>query len=108
MRDIEIDGGIRRVRGLSRAEIEIMSDKGYPISRWGIELDSLGIDDKASDMFDEMLKIGCQEADTINFGALTPADERRLFFGIVAETFGAKDEEKNSSRSGAGGQTGIE
>lgn len=105
MREIEIDGGVRKVRGITRAEIEILAEKGYPISRWGIDLDGLGIDEKTGEMVDEVNALGCLEAGSLNFEGLTPADDRRLFLGIVTETFGARDEEKNLSRSGNGGQT---
>ena len=103
MREIKIEGGKRNVRGLSVAEIKEMEGNGYPINRWRIELTGLETDADAGKMFEEILEKAV--IDPIDFSTLTPADERRLFFGIIAETFGSGEEEKNLLKSGDSAQT---
>lgn len=106
MREIEIDGGRHKVRGLTRAEINTLAADGLPISRWGLDLNGLGSDPKAAELFDAVIKLGCVK--TVKLDDLTPAAERALMLGIIKETYGDEDEEKNLSRSGNGTQTGSE
>ena len=108
MREIEVNGRKISVRGITRYEIEKMQKDGLPINRWGITLDIDGDSAKAEQMFDAVLKIAVNGDDPVDIMAMTPAEERKLFTGIMAETFGSGDEEKNSSRSGNGTQTESE
>jgi len=108
LREINVNDIVFRVRGLKRSELSDMASNGYPITRWGIDLTGLGSDDKAAEMFDAIMDMGSTGPKNINLEDLTPAEERRIFFAIIAETFGSGDEEKNLSRSGSGTQTGSE
>jgi hypothetical protein len=105
MREIEVNGGKCQVRGLNRMELDELEKKGYPISRWQVDLGGLGRDAKANEMFDEVLNKGCVASTSIDFDALIPVEERKLFLGIIAETYGDEDEEKNLSPSGRPDQT---
>ena len=105
MREIEIYNGQRQVRGLKIREIDALEKQGYKISRWGIDIDALGTEELAAKMFDEILRAGTMCNGDFDFKELTPADERALFFGILAETFGSLAEKKTSSPSIAGTPT---
>lgn len=106
MREIEIDGSRHEVRGLTRSEIKDLSAGGYAISRWGLDLAGLGTDPLAADLFDAVVRLGCVKP--VNVEDLTPSAERALMLGIIKETYGDEDEEKNLSGSGNGTQTGSE
>lgn len=93
------------VRGLTRKELGAMNAKGFPIDRWGVHVIPGGSDEKAEQMFDEILRLGTGNGPAIDLEQLTPNDERKLYIGIMKETFGAEDEEKNLPRSGNGSQT---
>lgn len=107
MREIETEGGPQEVRGLTVGEIDELS-KDYPITRWGCNLDDLGEDAATNEMFESILIAGTIKSPDFDFKQLTPRDERALFFGILAETYGDKDEEKNSLRSGHSTQTATD
>lgn len=105
MREVKVMGQVFEVRGMTRGELGKMKMKGYPVTRWSIDLSGLNNDEKAEQMFDEMLTRGCSPGMPLDLEDLTPAAERVLFMAIVAETFGSEDEEKNSSKSGRPDQT---
>ncbi len=100
MREVKLsDGSMREVGPLTRRQMK--------------EFKKLGIDARGfaptNEQFDEAFyAIVHTQFNDADVDDLTFPDIRELFYGIVAETWGSREEEKNSSRSGPSDQTSTE
>lgn len=110
MREIQIGGKTFAVRSLRQRERKEHGLSGYGYGRFFYsppEKDGGGIDqDKAEEGMDKALALvlGQDTVDEIDaLDGLRGLGAAHL--ALVKETYGAKDEEKNSSPSGAGPQT---
>jgi hypothetical protein len=100
MREVKLsDGSTREVGPLTRAQMKSMADMGIDARGFG----PTGAQFDAA--FNSILATQFSDKD---LDALPFPDCRELFFGIVKETWGAQDEEKNLSGSGPSDQTLIE
>jgi hypothetical protein len=88
-------GSALPVRPLTRAEVrELREAKLYP-------LDPQNLDP----CIDAVMRKILNPAELAVLDALPWADGTKYFHEVMRETFGSRDEEKNSSRSGAGTPT---
>jgi len=97
MREIKIADKALSIRGLKRTEIKKLKEKGFNIEN----IESHQVDD-LFDMVFPML-FSKEENDLIDDSVYRVSIQ--VWKAILAETFGAGDEEKNSSASGNGSQT---
>jgi hypothetical protein len=109
MREIKLGGDVYQVRGLIRRDLTAELKKlGY--SRWGWEPptgeDGEVDSDKSGVGMDLILETVLGEEKTKEIEEKhSLAGLRNVWRGILKETYGAEDEEKNSSKSGRGVQT---
>ncbi len=97
MREVSLSNNeTRTVRPLTRKEMKQVAHLG--IDAYGFHPEQGQFDDA----FDALLHTQFDDADLEN---LSFPDTRELFFSILAETWGAKAEEKNLSGSGPSDQT---
>ena len=88
MRKVNLsDGSTREVGPLTRRQMKDLKSIG--VDARGFHPD----DEQFDSAFDAVLLTQFTDED---LATLSFPDTRELFFGIVAETWGAKDEEKNS------------
>ena len=103
MRVVESETFKVEVRGLTGAEIRQLKADGHPISRLTMGLVELAQDlDQAEKTMDAVLAL------VLSPEQLTEIDKQPsnmaldVWTAVLKETFGARGEEKNSSRSGPG------
>lgn len=97
MREVKLsDGSVKEVGPLTRRQMKEF--KGLGINARGFA----PTNEQFDDAFFAIVHTQFNDADLDD---LTFPDIRELFYGIVAETWGSRDEEKNSSGSGPSDQT---
>ena len=92
-----------KVRGLTRKEVKSFKRYGFYLSFYSPPIDDPELMDEG---IEKVLELCVLTPDT--FAALEEKDNIRsaqVFSGIVKETYGAGDEEKNLPTSGNGSQT---
>lgn len=97
MRKVILSDGSRfDVRPLTRGEIR--TGKNLGLKYLGVKIDP--------DNFDDVLDycLGCLFSDE-NIDNMPNLDQQAIFRAVIAETWGSRDEEKNSDPSGSGSQT---
>lgn len=100
---IKVKGREIEIRALTRGEIKGLRDYGY--TYMGCKTPTL---DTANDCQDEALKI-VVSSDDLEFLDTRPLrDATCVWTEILKETYGAQDEEKNSSGTSDGSQTKSE
>ena len=94
MRVIEIPGREIEVRGLKRKEIKALKEYGYYRSRFAPvkEDDPEALDAAMDAVIEKVLK----KADLAALDDCEPRWTSEVWLGIIKETYGAPDEEKNS------------
>ena len=102
MRIVKTDDGVQfNVRGLTRGEVKrLRSDNGISLSNITSE--------NAEDALDRVLGIVLSEHEQHELDDLPYRVALDIWTAVLAETFGSRDEEKNSSRSGSGSRTESE
>ena len=102
MRIVKTDSGRKFVvRGLTRGEVRrLRSDDDIVLTNITA--------DNAEDALDTVLKIVLSEHEFLELDDLPNRVAMDIWVAVLAETYGSRDEEKNSSRSGNGSQTGNE
>lgn len=100
MRIVKTDSGRQfNVRGLTRGEVKRL--------RAEEEIDLLRITgENAEQALDRVLEMVLSEHELHELDALPNRVAMDIWTAVLAETYGSRDEEKNSSRSGSGSQTG--
>ena len=97
MRDIEIANKVLSVRGLKRKEIK-------KLKKDGINLGDLKLE-QIDDVLDTIFPMVFSKKDVELIEDAAYKESVKVWTAILEETFGSKDEEKNSPKSGAGSQT---
>jgi hypothetical protein len=98
-REVETTNGALTVRALTRGEIKAGREFGLGYAGPALTMENF---DAACDYC-----LGCQ-FDQKTLDGLPNPDLQALFKAVIAETWGAPGEEKNSSRSGSESQTAID
>lgn len=99
MREVELQSGTVTIRALTRGEIRGGRQFGLGYAGPALTMENF---DAACDYC-----LGCQILDA-ELDALPAPDVQALFRALIAETWGAPVEEKNSLRSGNDSQTAID
>lgn len=98
MRIVKSDSGRQfNVRGLTRGEVKRLRAAN-------INLMNLTADD-AEEALDLVLEMVLSEHEVHELDGMVNRTAMDIWSAALAETYGSRDEEKNSSRSGAGTQT---
>ncbi len=84
------------VRPLTRGEIKKLKDCGYTY------FGCMPSFDQANDALDKAFKIQLSKEDLVFLDTCTNKDARKVWEEILKETYGAKDEEKNSESTSSG------
>lgn len=102
MRIVKTDSGRQfNVRGLTRREVRQLRDEHF------ISLTSITAEN-ADQALDKVLETVLTEHELHELDELPYRVCMDIWTAVLAETYGSRDEEKNSSRSGAGTQTATE
>jgi len=97
------------VRGLTGKEIKKLQAEGIPVSRLNIDVVKLAQDlDLAEETMDKVLDTVLTDEQKEILDDQPNKQILKVWGAVVKETWGAPDEEKNSSRSGPGPQTQTE
>jgi len=92
------------VRALTRREVKALKEYGFNHSYYEAPKDLSA--EKADECFLKVLEYGVINPDELEVLEDEPLHKiRQVYFGIVAETYGAPGEEKNLQESGNGSQT---
>jgi len=97
MREVTIRGRTYKVNGLSRRALRDLRRKGFNL--FGLKVEQV---DAA---MDEVFLHCLSEKELEAADVLTHAEALPLWNAVLAETYGSREEEKNSSRSGPGTPT---
>lgn len=97
-REVKVDGETFKVRGLTFAEMRGLHKKGIHFGELKAQQVDAAFIEAAEIIFSEK---DLKRLDKIEYQKAANTILRAIF----AETYGSRDEEKNSSRSGASGQT---
>lgn len=99
MRIVKTDSGRQfQVRGLTRGEVRRLREDD------GIVLTDINADN-AEQALDRVLEIVLSDHDRKELDDLLYRVSLDIWTAVLAETYGSRDEEKNSLKSGAGTQT---
>ena len=101
MRTVKIDKEEFEVRGLTFSEMRQLHEKGISFGELTPEKVDASFIETSKMIFDED---DLSRFDKVDYGKAA----NKIVRAVMAETYGSKDEEKNSSRSGDGGQTAKE
>ena len=97
MRDVKVNGAIFPVRSLTRGETKELLEKGYNLYQPTL--------DNIDQMSVEVLNLVLDADQNAVLDKADYMDGLKVFKAVLAETLGEKEEEKNLSGSGSGGQT---
>jgi len=95
-----------KIRGLTRREVKDLKPFGFYLSFYSPPLDDPA---KVDEGVEKVLEMCVQDPEA--FAKLEDQEHNKstqVFSAICKETYGARDEEKNSSTSGTGSQTETE
>lgn len=92
-----------KVRGLTRKELREFKQYGFYFSYYNPPILNMDLVDEG---IQKVMDLCVLDQDALNALEEQPHEQTmQVFGGIVKETYGAKDEEKNSPMSGNGSQT---
>ena len=100
MRNVTYEDQEFEVRALKRKHIRDLNKKGLPLENVPRE--------RADECMDEVFKTVFEKDELKKIDELEYHNAMALFKDVIKETYGARDEEKNSLRSGNGEQTKVE
>ena len=96
MGKIKIGDKLIDVRPLTRGEIEGLKDCGF-----GVAL-CIPTVEQANDAYEKSIQIVLSDDDQAYLMTRPPSDTKKVWVEMLKETYGAPDEEKNSSSTSAG------
>ena len=96
-RTVKVKSKVFNIRSLTRGEIKDLREDGMNLAALTVE--------NANEAQDRAAELMLSKSQLEQYYKMEPKETLPLWIAIMKETYGAKDEEKNLPKSGAGSQT---